>query len=447
MKGKIFTSDPHRERFLVETTASFAPREPQCSNMIKVFPRHKLQRIDGFGGSFTEGAGVVYNSMTDTAKSTFLHWYFSEQEHHYSLARMPIQSCDFSLSNYEYISSVEDIKQGKLDFTRDKEHLIPLISDALCINPQMALMASPWSPPACMKTNNDMNGGGKLRSEYYADFAQLIIQYLLTYRRYGIRIQYLSIQNEPVAVKTWDSCLYSVEEETSFAVNYLRPLLEEQGMGDMEIYIWDHDKDGLVDWAEQAFSREENINGINGMAFHWYTGDHFAQVQYLSQCLPDKKLLFSEGCVPMETGDNVGNRHWHTYLHDMVGNFKAGCTGFIDWNLLLNSEGGPNHQGNLCEAPVQYDSKTDTLKRNHSWYGIGHFCRYVQPGARVTLSSSFDASLEEVAFANPDGGHVLVVYNRDACEKTCRVVIDDKETALTLPANGASTLVWHETGE
>ncbi|ECB4488991.1 lysosomal glucosyl ceramidase-like type III secretion effector SrfJ, partial [Salmonella enterica subsp. enterica serovar Java] len=122
--------------------------------------------------------------------------------------------------------------------------------------------------PAFMKTNNDMNGGGKLRRECYADWADIIINYLLEYRRHGINVQALSVQNEPVAVKTWDSCLYSVEEETAFAVQYLRPRLARQGMDEMEIYIWDHDKDGLVDWAELAFADEANYKGINGLAFH-----------------------------------------------------------------------------------------------------------------------------------------------------------------------------------
>lgn len=444
MKGRLISSDPHCQQFLTEGPVAFKPRQRDCSELINVFPRHTLQRIDGFGGSFTEGAGVVFNSMSEKTKAQFLNLYFSPQEHGYNLARMPIQSCDFSLGNYAYVDSYDDLKQGQLSFSRDEANLIPLISGAVRLNPQMTLMASPWSPPAFMKTNNNMNGGGKLRHEFYADWADIIIEYLLEYHRHGIHVKALSVQNEPVAVKTWDSCLYSVEEETAFAVEYLRPLLARNGMEDVEIYIWDHDKDGLVDWAERAFASDANYNGINGLAFHWYTGDHFSQIQYLAQCLPDKKLLFSEGCVPMENDADSQVRHWHTYLHDMIGNFKSGCTGFIDWNLLLNSEGGPNHQGNLCEAPVQYDALNDVLLRNHSWYGIGHFCRYVRPGAKVMLSSSYDNLLEEVGFVNPDGERVLVVYNRDTRERHCRVVDGENEIALALPASGASTLVWRQ---
>lgn len=444
MKGRLISTDPRHKRFLVEEPVSFSDRDAGCAELIKAFPRHTLQSIDGFGGSFTEGAGVVYNSMSEKTKKQFLHEYFSPQEHGYTMARMPIQSCDFSLSNYAYVESAEDLQQGNLSFERDEANLIPLISAALRVNPQMTLMASPWSPPGFMKTNNDMNGGGKLRREYYGDWANIIGQYLLAYRNHGIEVKCLSVQNEPVAAKTWDSCLYSLEEETEFAVKYLRPMLARYGMPDTEIYIWDHDKDGLVDWAERAFASDENYEGINGLAFHWYTGDHFTQLQFISQCLPDKKLLFSEGCVPMEHDGESQLRHWHTYLHDMIGNFKAGCTGFIDWNLLLDSKGGPNHQGNLCEAPIQYDKESDELRHNFSWYGIGHFCRFVRPGAKVMLSSSFDASLEEVGFVNPDGERVLVVYNRESNARSCRVVDGDKEYRLTLPGQGAATLIWRQ---
>ncbi|HFO6057114.1 TPA: glycoside hydrolase family 30 beta sandwich domain-containing protein [Escherichia coli] len=444
MKGRLITSDPWNQQFMVELEVFFSPRQPACSELISVFPNHSLQQIDGFGGSFTESAGVVFNSMSDKTKAQFLNLYFLPQEHNYSLGRMPIQSCDFSLSNYAYVDSSEDLRQGRISFSRDESHLMPLISAALRINPQIKLMASPWSPPAFMKTNYDMNGGGKLRYEYYADWADIIIDYLLEYRRHGISVKALSVQNEPVAIKSWDSCLYSVEEETTFAVHYLRPRLARYGMNEIEIYIWDHDKDGLIDWAERAFADEKDGDSINGMAFHWYTGDHFSQIQYLARKLPNKKLLFSEGCVPMENDEGGQIRHWHTYIHDMIGNFKSGCSGFIDWNLLLDSDGGPNHQSNLCEAPVQYDALNDILWCNHSWYGIGHFCRFVHPGAKVMLTSSYDTQLEDVGFVNPDGERVLVVYNRDTRERHFRVVDGDRELALTLPPSGASTLVWRQ---
>lgn len=447
MKGRCFTTDPHGQRYYVERAVTFTERTPGGERTINVFPHHQLQRVEGFGGSFTEAAGVVYNAMPEAARQELLDAYFGAQGNCYNLARLPIQSCDFSLGNYAYAESAEDVEGGRLNFERDRRHLIPFIRDALAVNPDLMLMASPWSPPAFMKTNADMNGGGQLRLDAYPLWAEMIVQFLLEYGRQGIKIRRLSVQNEPVAVKPWESCLYSVEQEADFAVNHLRPLLERNGLGDTEVYIWDHDKDGLVEWADRAFANEASRRGIAGLAFHWYTGDHFPQIQHLARHYPEKKLLFSEGCVPMEPGTDAQMHHLDKYLHDMIGNFKAGCTGFIDWNLLLDGAGGPNHPGNLCEAPVQFDSHSGQLRHNDSYYGIGHFSRYISPDARVMLSSSFDATLEEVGFIHPDGERVLVVYNRSGESREWRVVDGTRETTLSLNAGSVCTLVWPAGGE
>ncbi|WP_297197632.1 glycoside hydrolase family 30 beta sandwich domain-containing protein [uncultured Pluralibacter sp.] len=442
MKGRCFTSDPQEQCYHIESQVTFTDRADGGERTINVFPHHQFQRVEGFGGSFTEAAGVVYNTMPEAVREELLEDYFSAQGNCYNLARLPIQSCDFSLGNYAYAGSAEDIKYGRLNFARDRQNLIPFIRDALAVNANLVLMASPWSPPAFMKTSANMNGGGQLRLDAYPLWAEMIVQFLLEYRRQGINIHRLSVQNEPVAVKPWESCLYSAEQETDFAVNHLRPLLERHGLGDTELYIWDHDKDGLVDWAERAFANEASRREIDGLAFHWYTGDHFAQIQHLARHYPEKKLLFTEGCVPMEEGAGGQTRHFDTYLHDMIGNFKAGCMGFIDWNLLLDGSGGPNHPGNLCEAPIQFDLDRGQLRRNSSYYGIAHFSRYVRPDARVMLSSSYDATLEEVGFVHPDGERVLVVYNRSGEIRQCRIVDGARETMLTLNAGSVCTLVW-----
>lgn len=444
MNGSCTTSDLLNGDFLVERPVTFARRDQAGQRAINVFPRHVLQRVDGFGGSFTEGSGVVYNAMPAPLKRQLLQWYFAADGNRYQLARMPIQSCDFSLGNYAYAASAADVDAGRLLFEHDYCNLMPMIRDALAINPEMTLMASPWSPPAFMKTNGDMNGGGALLPREYARWAELIARYLLEYRRNGIEIRWLSVQNEPVAVKPWESCLYSVQQETAFAVDFLRPALARHGLEGMEIYIWDHDKDGLADWAERAFASQENRVGIDGVAFHWYTGDHFAQLAHVAGRFPQKKMLFSEGCVPMESGQDSQLRHAERYLHDMIGNFKAGCTGSIDWNLLLDSHGGPNHQGNMCEAPVQYDVQRGVLRRNHSWYCIGHFSRYVRPGARAILSSCWDSRVEEVAFVNPDGERVLVAHNTYDQPASCRVIDGNLETEMILPAHSVCTLRWSQ---
>ncbi|MGX9334430.1 glycoside hydrolase family 30 protein (plasmid) [Klebsiella grimontii] len=443
MKGQCFISQPGAERYHQVSPAVFSPREESCQQLIKVFPQFRQQRVEGFGGSFTESAGVVYNSLPEATRKQVLQYYFGPLGNRYTMARLPIQSCDFSLGNHASAGSEQDILDGKFDFSRDREYIMPFIRDALAIQPELILMASPWSPPAFMKSNQQMNRGGYLLRECYELWAELIVNWLLEYRRNGISITRLSVQNEPVAVKPWESCLYSVEEESDFAINYLNKALARHSLADTELYIWDHDKDGIVDWAERVFADEIRREAIDGIAFHWYTGDHFAQIQHLARRYPEKKLLFTEGCVPAEgRSAEVQQRHGSLYLHDMIGNFNAGACGHIDWNLLLDDEGGPNHQGNRCEAPIQCRQGEAMPIVNQSWHFIGHFSRYVRPGAEVVLSSSYDCQLETAAFVNPDGERVLVVFNHGAEARCCRVVDGEWETQLELNGWSAATLIW-----
>lgn len=427
-----------REEILI-----FTDRTASSEKVLKIFPDRPKQTITGFGGSFTEGAGIVFDSMSEKTKQQLLSLYFSPSGSRYNLARMPIQSCDFSNSNYSYVQSEDDLADNNFDFSRDDDTIIPFIKAALDINPDIVFMASPFSPPAFMKSNQDMNGGGTLREEYYEEWAEVIYQYLLHYRKNGIVIKKFSVQNEPVAAKVWDSCLYSNAQEAYFAVEVLQKRLKDTPFKNLEYYIWDHDKDGLLQWADETFQTEKYRLKINGLAFHWYTGDHFEQLQYIADKYPEKDLLFSEGCVPQE--DSTRNNQLYqgdTYIHDLINNFKYGTTSYIDWNLLLFDNGGPNHKNNFCEAPLQYKKSSDEILINLSYYYIKHFSHFIAPGAKVVYSSVFDARIEQVAFINPNGGKVLVAYNRN--NETCafRVIDGQKETVVNLKSHEVMTLSW-----
>ncbi|WP_077319648.1 glycoside hydrolase family 30 protein [Virgibacillus proomii] len=441
MKGTAYFSDVNQQ--FKKVTVDFKQRETDNNQVLKVFSDKTRQKVYGFGSSFTEASGSVYNKMPDSLKQAFIESCFGETGNKYNLVRMPIQSCDFSLGNYAYLESEEDLQQSKVNFDRDKENIIPVARDAVAANPETIFMASPWSPPAFMKTNNNMNGGGYLKEEYYEDWAKLIKLYLDIYKENGIHVQKLSVQNEPVAVKQWDSCLYTNEQEAYFAVKVLKKILSASGYDHIELYIWDHDKDGLIEWADQTFRNSEYRHAIDGIAFHWYTGDHFEQISYLAKAYPEKDLLFTEGCVPQEGFDhNTQEKHGKVYIHDLIGNFKHGMNAFIDWNILLDMDGGPNHMGNTCEAPIQYDGDNQKLHVNLSYYYIGHFSRFVKKGAHVVYSSAYDHSIEQVAFINPEGGKVLVAYNASDDSKAFRVIDKDVETSIELAAKQVVTLIW-----
>lgn len=248
--GQIYTTDKNVK--MQKSSAFFKQDNETESNLIKLYPEICFQNIIGFGGAFTESAGYVYSQMSDTDKNKFLQMYF--EDNCYNLGRLHIQSCDFALGNYCYEEDPSDLNLVKFTLKRDEKYIIPLVQDAVKINPNMRFIASPWSPPAFMKTNGDMNNGGKLKREYYQMWADMISEYVYLYRNaYGIYIDRLTVQNEPNATQKWDSCLFTAEEEADLACNYLRRSLNKLNLNDVKILCYDHNKDKILERANSIF--------------------------------------------------------------------------------------------------------------------------------------------------------------------------------------------------
>lgn len=427
-----------------ESTLEFKENKRAEMKLVKMYPEIKKQEILGFGGAFTEAAAETAAYMEEADRKRFFELYFGENGIGYSFCRTHIQSCDFALGNYAYIEDKEDKELKTFSIARDRKYLIPMIKEALSLNPKIILLASPWSPPAFMKSNGEMNHGGVLKKEYYQMWADMVARYLEEYRNEGINISYLTIQNEPKAVQTWDSCIYTAEEEGIFAARYLRPALDERGFGNVKILAWDHNKDCIIERTAGTLGVEGAADAISGIAFHWYTGDHFEALREVRTRYPDKELIFTEGCVEYSRFRDAGQvKYAEMYLHDMLGNINCGMSAYTDWNLLLNEEGGPNHVGNFCDAPVMYNRQDGTLNVKLSYYYIGHLSRFVKPGARNVLVSRCTDRLDTAGFVNPDGGRVLVMMNPMDEESLVSVCEGDMVCPVKLEPHTAVTLCWN----
>ncbi len=411
-------------------------------NLVKLYPDEKGQKIIGFGGAFTEAAAYVYNSASDDNKKKLLELYFGPESNGYNMGRLHIQSCDFALGNYAYDDDPEDRLLDKFSVDRDTEYIIPLVKAAQEREKGISFLSSPWSPPAFMKTNNEMNHGGKLKEEYRSMWASMIVRYIKEYEKRGIKIQRLTLQNEPAASQTWDSCIYSGEEEAYFAVHYLKPALIHNGYSDVKLLIWDHNKDKIIERVKESFADREAEDCVDGIAFHWYTGTHFEALGRIAEKYPDKELIFTEGCVEYSRfKDDRQLEFAEMYAKDLLGNLKSGCNAFIDWNLFLNKEGGPNHVGNFCDAPVMFDEDTQEIDVKLSYYYIGHFSRFIHPGAVRILSSSYDPDIENVSFRNTDGSIVTVLLNRRDTDKDFSLTVGDYSGKVSLKAHSIMTVV------
>lgn len=381
--------------------------------VVMVDPRMRFQTIEGFGGAFTESAAITWQKLDARRREQLLQDYFSQTTGHgYVLCRVHMNSCDFSLGNYAHAETPGDVDLAGFTIERDRRALIPFIRAAQAVAGQpLRLLVSPWSPPAWMKSNGRMNQGGMLLPAYRLAWARCFVRFIEEYRKEGIPVWGVSVQNEPAATQGWDSCIYSAEQERDFVRDFLGPMLEEAGLGHVRIVVWDHNRDHMVERASVVYSDPQAARYVWGTGFHWYGEDHFDHVQLVHDAWPEKRLLFTEGC--QEGGPHLGS--WdlgERYARSMVNDLNRWTVGWIDWNLLLDDAGGPNHAGNLCSAPVLVQADTGALLHQSSYYYIGHFARFVRPGARRLLCAASRQDLEAAAFVNPDGSTATVVMNR-----------------------------------
>ncbi len=410
--------------------------------LIKVYPDHLKQHVDGFGAAFTDAAGYVYSQMNPASQERFLKMCFSEKDHNYRLCRAPIQSNDFSRSIWSYVTDEDDEALETFSLGKDTQYLIPLIKDALGQSDDIKIISSPWSPPSFMKTNHMVRLGGHLKKEYYTRWADVIVRYILAYRKRGIHISALTVQNEPNARQPWESCEMSPEEESNFAINYLKPALVTTGLTDVKIFVWDHNKEQLLERVETELSTDGASTAIDGVAFHWYSGDHFEALREATSEFPNKLFYMTEGCEALPRNANSDLEYAEHYAHDIIGDFANGAHGYIDWNILLDETGGPNHASNYCYAPLMYNRADHHLEVKPAFSYIGHFSHFIKPGARIMLTSRSNDKVEALGAMNPDGEQVLVLLNTSDSAQKLRIHEGQSTCSFVLPEHSIGTLCW-----
>lgn len=410
-------------------------------NVVNLYPNMEYQTFHGFGGAITEAAGYSFSKLTEKGKEEILKKYFSNEGLRYHFIRTHIDSCDFSISNYTAMEDSKDREMNSFTLKRDEEYILPFLRKARSAKGEdFDLMLTPWSPPAFMKTNEDRNNGGKLKEEYREFWAEYICRYIKEYEALGFPVNRITVQNEPDAVQTWDSCTFNPAEEKEFLRDYLYKALERNGLTHVKINIWDHNKERMFERA-RAIIDDETDKMIDGVAFHWYTGDHFEAIQLTGEVYPGKELLFTEGCVEYSRFDAGQLRNAQMYAHDIIGNLNAGMTGFIDWNILLDEKGGPNHVNNLCDAPIMVNTEDGSYEEKLSFHYIRHFSHYIDRDAKRIALTKYTDKLEMTALKNPDGTVVLIVLNKQVEDMPLSLRIQGLNTEFTVPAASIVTAV------
>ena len=427
----------------VDFISAIQPFENQI--FIVVDPKKTFQTFMGIGGAITDASAEVFAKLPLNKQQEFLNAYYSPSKGiGYTLMRTTLHSCDFSSESYTYVNE-GDAELTSFNIQHDKQFRIPLIKKAMAIADKMTLYASPWSPPAFMKTNNSMLSGGKLKPEFYQSWATYFVKFINAYQNEEIPIWGISIQNEPMAKQKWESCIFTAEEERDFLKNYLGPTMDKAGFSSKKIIVWDHNRDLMYHRAQVIFDDPEASKYAWGMGFHWYetwAGGQpmFDNVKKVNESYPDKNLIFTEGCA--ESFNPEKYQYWanaEKYGRSMINDFNNGTVAWTDWNIVLDDKGGPNHVGNFCFAPIH--TNNNDLIFTPSYYYIGHFSKFIRPNAKRISSVASRSQLLTTSFLNEDGKIATVVMNQSEEAVDYLFYIGDKQVQVNIPAHAIQTLL------
>lgn len=456
---KVYTTADSSNYRLTLTDSGFATYKGQpYENEVTVFvdPSKTFQTYLGIGGAITDASAETLYKLPKAKQEELLTAYYDKEKGiGYNVARTNINSCDFSSDMYTYVKE-GDASLKSFDIGHDKKFKIPMIKAANeKAGGRLVLFASPWSPPAWMKDNNDMLHGGRLSDKYYATWAEYFVRFIRAYEKEGIKVWGVSIQNEPMATQRWESCIFKAEEEALFLKSHLGPLFEKEGWinkkinnpADKKIIVWDHNRDLIYQRAQTYFSDPAVSKYAWGIGFHWYEDwsggtPMYDNVRRVQEAFPDKNIFFTEGCA--ESFNATRYNAWslgEEYGKSMITDFNNGMVGFTDWNVLLDETGGPNHVQNFCFAPIHGDTRTGELIYTNAFYYIGHFSKYIQPGAKRIIASSSRSQLLTTAFKNPDGSIAIVVMNNTSISTPYSIWINGKAFSLTAMPHSIATIV------
>jgi glucosylceramidase len=433
-------------RLTLTDTLAFAdfgqPLETQACVFID--PLHHFQTLTGIGGALTDASAETFAKLPAKAQEEVLRAYYdSTKGIGYTLARTHIGSCDFSSGSYMYVKD-GDTALSTFSVAHDEQYRIPLIKRAIAAaGGHLTMFVSPWTPPVWMKDNHDLLHGGHLLTQFYQTWANYYIKFIRAYEAEGIPIWGLTVQNEPMAKQKWESCIYSAEQERDFIKGYLGPTLQKEGMGDLKLMAWDHNRDLLYQRASTVLNDPDAAKYVWGIGFHWYVRDLFDNVARVKESFPNINLMLTEACLYPFNWAKLGDWSWgEKYGTSMIHDFNNGAVGWTDWNILLDQTGGPNHVQNFCFAPIHADTRDGSLHYMNSYYYIGHFSRFIRPGAnRISVSTNRD-DLLATGFINPNGQTVVVVMNTGAKKYSFKLWCKGQAATTTSLPHSIMTLVY-----
>ncbi|XP_037509141.1 lysosomal acid glucosylceramidase-like [Rhipicephalus sanguineus] len=470
----VFESSKAGLRF-AKTTTTFGETtdvaDGEESEVLLINSSRTYQRVLGFGGAFTDSVGINLNSLPTNMRDYILKSYYSKEGIEYNMGRIPLASTDFSVRKYTYDDSPDDFELKNFTLApEDFDLKIPYIKKAMSLSGDFVwFFGSSWSSPAWMKTNGELEGLGFLKGQpggpYYKTWAKYHVRFVEEYEKQGVPIWGMTTQNEPtsgfVPFYPWQTLGFTPWSQRDFVKLDLGPALEEAGYGEgkVKVMIFDDNRLFLPFWANVVLSDDEAAKYVHGVGVHWYKNKFIGPsvLDDVRENFPDKFILATEACTGYETMtlNKVKLGSWdraERYASDIIEDLNHGVGGWTDWNLVLNTEGGPNWVGNYVDSPIIVNATAEEFYKQPMYYAMGHFSKFIPRGSIRIFSSMeqndildiFGKELEHTAFLRPDSAVVVVVLNRG--DRHVKLKIKDQVSCVSfqkiIKERSIATFIW-----
>ena len=490
------------DRFKTMPPLRFTPGTPGKGVVVTVKPASPRQILEGIGGALTESSAFVLATLPKAKREWILDHCFGPKGADFTMARTHIGACDFCVEGrYSYDDVPGDVALEHFSIAPDQRGfpgakdptyaLLPLIKGALARNPRLKVVASPWTAPAWMKANQDWYGqgiGGALLPQHYDTFARYMVRYLKAYQRQGVSIWGITPENEPLGNGgQWESMEFTDTAMRDYLKLHLGPQLQRQGLGSVKVIQFDHNRDAnAIRFSEAALGDPVAADFVWGTGLHWYSSTNSVNSPVLDQIhdrFPTKPILHTEGCIDgIRTEDcSPGGRflgwkneawwwtesatdwgyYWaspaekpahprytpvHRYARDLIDGLNHWFVGWIDWNLVLDHNGGPNHVNNLCAAPIMVDRTTGEVHFTPLYYVMAHFSRYLRPGDSIVEVSTSAPGLDAddfhatAAISKDKKSLVVISFNTSSQTIPYQIRVGDTFAPVVIPGNAIQTL-------
>jgi glucosylceramidase len=436
-----YLTNPDKSPILEKQPALAAVKRPDnIMNTIVIDDTEQYQVMDGFGFALTGGSAIHINAMNPEARKDLLNELFAREDNSIAVSylRVSIGASDLS----DRVFSYNDLPPGETDpemkrfsIEPERKDLIPVLKVILQINPDIKILGSPWSPPVWMKTNNS-SIGGSLKPEFYDAYALYFVKYIEEMKAEGIRIDAITIQNEPLHPGNNPSMYMTAGEQAAFISKSLGPAFRKADI-DSKIIIYDHNPN-RIDYPVQVLNDPEARQYIDGSAFHMYEGEVEA-ISEVKKAHPDKNLYFTEQWMGAP-GNFANDLRWHVKTI-IIGATRNWCKNVVEWNLAADQNQDPHTEGGCtsCLGAVTIDGNSVT--RNPAYYVIAHASKFVSPGS-VRIKSNIPESIQNVAFMTPTGDYVIIVLNDSDKDQAFQITFQDKTVNAALKTGAVATFTW-----